>query len=498
MKKWQKVFSVLLLSCSALTLSACKNDTDQVKNTTPATTKNTDIKQGQPKEHPTIQAELTAPPFVPPPVNRDYEAKVVVNMRTIEKTMMIDPANEVQYKFWTFDGTVPGSFIRVREGDELEFHLTNDSSSAMPHNIDLHAVTGPGGGAKASLAQPGETTIFNAKMLSPGLYVYHCATSHVTHHIASGMYGLILVEPKEGLPKVDKEIYVMQGDFYMTGAFGKKAINDFNMEKAVLEHPDYVIFNGSVGSMMGEKAIKAKVGDTVRVYFGVGGPNLTSSFHIIGEIFDRVYMESGSLINNNVQTTMVPAGGATMVEFKLDVPGDYLMVDHSLARAFNKGAIGVILAEGNPNPSIFAAQAKSEAHSGDGHSTSKNAPAAAAVPELSKADKIKVGQGIYTNTCQACHQANGNGVTGAFPPLAKSDYLKGDKNRLIDTVLFGQSGAMKVNNISFNGAMPVQKLNDNDVASVLTYVLNNWGNAGGEVKAADVLKRRKDGKAIMN
>ena len=132
-------------------------------------------------------------------------------------------------------------------------------------------------------------------------------------HIGNGMYGLILVEPKEGLPIVDKEYYVMQGEFYTTGKYGEEGLQSFDMAKAIDDRPPYIVFNGAVGSLVGDKAITAKVGEQVRIFFGVGGPNITASFHIIGEVFDKVYPEAGlSLPNRNVQTTLVPSGEATI------------------------------------------------------------------------------------------------------------------------------------------------------------------------------------------
>ena len=191
------------------------------------------------------------------------------------------------YNYWTFGGSVPGSFIRTRVGDEVEFTLSNHPDNKLPHNIDLHAVTGPGGGATSSFVAPGHEKKFNFKTLNPGLYVYHCATAPVGMHIANGMYGLILVEPEGGLPVVDKEYYVMQGDFYTKGENGDPGLQPFDMQKAVDEDADYVVFNGSVGALTGDNAITAKVGETVRLYVGNGGPNLVSSFHVIGEIFDK-------------------------------------------------------------------------------------------------------------------------------------------------------------------------------------------------------------------
>ncbi|HEX8275467.1 MAG TPA: copper-containing nitrite reductase [Longimicrobiaceae bacterium] len=296
-------------------------------------------------------ARLTFAPDVPAPITRDYATRVVVNLEVIEKTMRM--ADGVEYNFWTFGGRVPGQFIRVREGDQVEFHLKNHPGSTVPHNIDLHAVTGPGGGAKASMTLPGQESVFNFAALNPGLYVYHCATGPVPLHIANGMYGLILVEPREGLPKVDREYYVMQGDFYTRGKHGEPGLQPFDMQKAIDEKPDYVVFNGSVGSLAGDNALKASVGETVRLFVGNGGPNLTSSFHVIGEVFDNVYREGGTEVTHNVQTTLVPAGGSSIVEFRADYPGELVLVDHAIFRAFNKGTVGFLKVEGRADDRVF-------------------------------------------------------------------------------------------------------------------------------------------------
>jgi nitrite reductase (NO-forming) len=298
-------------------------------------------------------AVLTAAPAVPAPITRNYATKVVVNLETIEKPMKL--ADGVEYTMWTFGGAVPGHFIRVREGDQVEFHLKNHHASTVPHNIDLHAVTGPGGGAKASLTMPGGESVFTFTALNPGLYVYHCATSPVPMHIANGMYGLVFVEPKEGLPKVDREFYVMQSEFYTSGKFGDKGLQALDLERATAEDPTYVVFNGSAGALTGENALQAKVGETVRLFVGNGGPNLVSSFHVIGEVFDNVYGEGGTRVSQqNVQTTLVPAGGSAIVEFRVEKPGDLVLVDHSIFRAFNKGAIGMLNVTGTDAPKVFA------------------------------------------------------------------------------------------------------------------------------------------------
>ena len=246
---------------------------------------------GPPQGEP-IQAVLTSPPEVPPPTGRSTPAKVIVELEVLEVEREI--AEGVKYTFWTFGGTVPGSFIRVRQGDTVEFHLKNHPGSKMPHNIDLHGVTGPGGGAASSFTAPGHVSRFTFKALNAGLYVYHCATAPVGMHVANGMHGLILVEPPEGLPPVDREYYVMQGDWYTTGKYREKGHQPFDMEKAIDENPTYVLFNGAEGALTGDKALKANTGETVRLFVGNGGPNLVSSFHVIGEIFDKVWFEGGT------------------------------------------------------------------------------------------------------------------------------------------------------------------------------------------------------------
>lgn len=335
-------------------------------------------------ELPVIDAVTTHAPEVPPAIDRDYPAKVRVKMETVEKTMKMDDG--VEYRYWTFDGDVPGRMIRVREGDTVEVEFSNNPSSTVPHNVDFHAATGQGGGAAASFTAPGRTSTFSFKALQPGLYIYHCAVAPVGMHIANGMYGLILVEPKEGLPKVDKEFYIVQGDFYTKGKKGTQGLQPFDMDKAVAEQPEYVVFNGHVGAIAGDNALKAKAGETVRMYVGNGGPNLVSSFHVIGEIFDKVYVEGGKLINENVQSTIVPAGGSAIVEFKVDIPGSYTLVDHSIFRAFNKGALGQLKVEGAENPEIMTQKLSDTAYAGNGAASAASAPAASA-PAASASEK---------------------------------------------------------------------------------------------------------------
>ena len=445
---------------------------------------------------PVIDAVMTQAPLAPPPVNRDYPAKVIVKMEVVEKVMQM--ADGVEYKYWTFGGDVPGRMIRVREGDQVEVQLSNRPDSTVPHNVDFHAVTGPGGGAASSFTAPGHTSTFSFKALQPGLFIYHCATAPVGMHIANGMYGLILVEPKGGLPKVDKEFYVVQGDFYTKGKYGEAGLQPFDMEKAIKEQPDYVVFNGHVGAIAGDKALKAKVGDKVRIFIGNGGPNLVSSFHVIGEIFDTVHVEGGELINKNVQTTVVPAGGAAIVDFKVDVPGSYTLVDHSIFRAFNKGALGQLKVEGPENKEIYSGKLSDTVYQPEGGAVQTMPLAASEASKVnagpakaaSKEDQIKLGKAVFDSTCFACHGAEGKGVEGSFPPLAKSDYLAADYKRGIHAVLKGLNGEITVNGKKYNSVMPAQSLKDDQIANVLTYVLNSFGNAGGKVSTEEVAAAR--------
>ncbi len=311
------------------------------------------------------QATLTYAPEVPPVIQRDHASRVVVDLEVLE--VVKELADGVQYTFWTFGGEAPGPMIRVREGDLVEFHLKNHPHNKVPHNIDLHAVTGTGGGAEATLIVPGKEASFEFRAIKPGLYVYHCATAPVGLHIANGMYGMILVQPEENLPEVDREYYVMQSEFYTSGKFGEKGLQAFDMDSALREDPAYVVFNGGVDALTGTGALQAAVGENIRLYMGNGGPNLSSSFHVIGEMFDAVYTEGGTLANqHNVQTTAIPAGGASIVDFEVDVPGKYTLVDHAIFRAFNKGAVGILDVVGPENEAIYTGQLDVTTYAPDG------------------------------------------------------------------------------------------------------------------------------------
>ena len=295
---------------------------------------------------------------LPGPLARRGPATVKVDLETVEVTGQL--ADGSTYQYWTFNRKVPGPFVRVRVGDTVEVTMKNAHDSTVPHNVDFHAVTGPGGGASATVAAPGESKGFSFKALNPGLYVYHCATPMVAQHIANGMYGLILVEPEGGLSKADREYYVMQGEIYTEQAHGTGGLLTESIDKLLAEQPEYYVFNGAADALA-KAPLTAKTGETVRIYFGVGGPNKTSSFHVIGEIFDRAY-PLASLTSppmTDVQTITVPPGGAAMVEFKVDVPGRYVLVDHALSR-MERGLKGLLVVEGPERPEIFRSHQKDD------------------------------------------------------------------------------------------------------------------------------------------
>ncbi|MFZ0495779.1 MAG: copper-containing nitrite reductase [Methylocella sp.] len=318
------------------------------------------VERAAPKAAPSGVSISRDPSDLPPPIGAREPTTVRFDLETIERAGRL--ADGTTYQYWTFNGKVPGPFLRARVGDTVVVNLKNAKDSVMPHNIDLHAVHGPGGGGGATEAAPGETKTFTFKALTEGLYVYHCSMPMAANHISNGMYGLILVEPAGGLPKADREFYVMQGELYTTGPYGQHGAQEFSYDKLMDERPEYFVFNGAVGALTEEHPLRAKVGETIRVYFGVGGPNFTSSFHIVGTIFDRVYA-AGSLSSPpliGVQTVTVAPGSAAVIELSLPVPGRFLLVDHAFTR-MERGLAGALIADGPEAPEIFRAGADSKA-----------------------------------------------------------------------------------------------------------------------------------------
>ncbi len=422
---------------------------------------------------PVIDAELGYAPDVAPPVHRDSPARVRVELEVSERDGEL--SDGTQYHYWTFGGSVPGPMIRVREGDMVEFTLMNHPDSRLPHNIDMHSVIGQGGGAEATFVAPGESKTFDFRALQPGVFIYHCATAPVGMHIANGMYGLFVVEPMEGWPVVDREFYVVQSEFYTSGDFGDSGMQAFDLDRALAEDPGYVVFNGAAGSLTGPNAMQAEVGDTVRIFFGNGGPNLTSSFHVIGEIFDTVYAEAGSVASHNVQTTTVPPGGATIVEFTTRVPATYLLVDHAIFRAFNKGTLGMLEVTGDENPDYYVAQHEARVYT-PSPGRQWGAPAVSqsrSVGEVfveTRTDEARTrsGAGLYATNCASCHGERGAGVPNVFPALTSSTVLL-DTNEVARSVRRGRRGDI--------GVMPgFPHLNARDVADLVGYAQTTFAS----------------------
>lgn len=317
------------------------------------------------------------PNDVPLPTGRESPAEVSFQLTAKEVTARLEDGST--HTYWTYDGAVPGPMLRAREGDTITITLHNDETGLRPHSLDLHAVTGPGGGAAHLKAMPGESARISFQALQPGLFVYHCATGNAAMHVAKGMYGLILIEPSQPLdamdgldplqnllsgslseaplqsllPPVDREFYVMQGELYSDLDPGTNGHHFYDHERALAEDPTHIVFNGRPGALHEPGLrLEAQTGERLRIHFGVGGPGLTSSFHVIGGIFDRVHMEGGFPANHHVQTTLVPAGGATIVDLRFDVPGTYVLVDHSLNR-IHKGASALLVVTGDQKEGIY-------------------------------------------------------------------------------------------------------------------------------------------------
>lgn len=309
---------------------------------------------------PAGEVNVAYAPDVPPAAARSEQAIVDVHFDVVEGVKAINP-NGLEYTTWGYrlhgDSTVttgtPGPIIRARVGDVLRFSLTNNGS--MPHNVDFHAVTGQGGGAKDLTVAPGETATIEGRLLYSGMFMYHCAAGDVPIHIAQGMYGGILVDPEQPLSPVEHELYMVQSEYYTTDPNAGSLTTD--RTAVTTEDPQFVVFNGAVGALTGDNAPKMQVGQTMRIYFVNAGLNLDSNFHPIGSHWDKVWSE-GALLNEPLrgsQTTLVPAGGSTIVELIAWVPMTVVLVDHALARAFDKGAIGQIVITGEANPEIFEA-----------------------------------------------------------------------------------------------------------------------------------------------
>jgi nitrite reductase (NO-forming) len=305
------------------------------------------------------EANLTTPLIshnvtgIPPPITRNSSATVNIYLGAQEATAEIEPG--VSFTYWTYNGTVPGPFFRVRVGDTVVVHFYNSPTSMMNHSVDFHAVTGPGGGAAVTQTAPGHWSNFTFLAMTPGLFVYHCGSPNIPTHIAMGMYGMILVQPPQGLPPIDHEFYLMEGELYLQWPIHTLGNQLFNGTALLNFDPTYVVFGGRYDAYTGSRALRVSVNDSVRIFFGEAGPNLYSAFHMIGSMFDRTYLY-GDLTDpplHNLQTVPVPPGSTAMMEFNATYPGNYPLVDHQIANAIDKGAYAILNVTGWANSSIF-------------------------------------------------------------------------------------------------------------------------------------------------
>lgn len=430
-------------------------------------------------------ARTALAPAVPPPIARNYATKVVFEVEIKEHKKPLAPG--IDYVYWTFGDDAPGPLLRVREGDLVEVHLHNHPDNKLAHDIEFDAADGPSGGANVSLTAPGHSSVFSWRALRPGLFCYQSLAEPTGVHVANGLFGLILVEPKAGLPAVEREVQIVQSEFYLDGERDVKGLHRFSLRKAEAEQPDYVVFNGRVGALTGSHALKARVGERLRVYFGNAGPNLSSAFHIVGSSLATV-MEPGNEATEprDAQTSLVPAGGSRMVELRLDTPGEYTILDHSLFRASLKGTIGVLSVEGKLNRDLFSGKTAQDSY--------EPQTRLAKVESGEPAASTQLGATTFANICATCHQASAEGIPNSIPPLKESDFLMADKLRSVRILLRGLKGPISVNGHQFANEMPNLHLSDAQIAAALSYVRSNFGNHGDEVTEADVagLRRTED------
>lgn len=297
------------------------------------------------------------PTHIPLPIHRSFPITQTVELEA--KEMMGEITDGVLFHYMTFNGQVPAPMIRVREGDTVDLTLKDSTHSQQAHSVDFHSCFGTGGGSAYTTVSPGESRRIRFKVMNPGAFIYHCAVHDLDYHISSGMFGLILVEPKEGLAPVDHEFYFGQNEIYVNDPQDNHTPAVFNIDNMIAERPKYVVLNGEFNAITASKygALKAKEGETVRIFFVNGGPNLISSFHPIGNIWDKFWLQ-GSLTNQpftKMQTVQVNPGSCAILEMKLPVPEVIRLADHSITRTARQGLLAEIDVKGSSVPDIFEA-----------------------------------------------------------------------------------------------------------------------------------------------
>jgi nitrite reductase (NO-forming) len=396
----------------------------------------------------------------------------IVRLDTTHK--IIDLAPGVKYSAWTFGDQVPGPTIRARVGDRIQFSMTNRSDEPVPgvrltaapmmHSMDFHAAMVSPQEKYRSIA-PGQTIMFEFTLNYPGVFMYHCGTPMVLEHIASGMYGVVVVEPRGGYPtKPDREYVIVQSEFYTAPDAQKRKVDGVPLyvldgTRVRSKSPTYTVFNGRYNGFM-EKPLPAKPGERVRLYVVNVGPSNTSSFHVVGAIFDRVWIE-GNPDNQfrGMQTVLLGSSSSAIVEFIVPEPGSYIMVDHHFANA-SQGAVGLIAAGGTPEE-------------GAGEHEHHNIPATAA-----PTDEIAVrGKLSFESKCLACHSIAGGDKLGPDLHLVTKRRDESWLARWIkDPEGMGKSDATGRDLVAkYKVPMPNQNASDAEIREYIAYF--KWADA---------------------
>ena len=406
------------------------------------------------------------------------EAVKTIQIDVVDRVIEIAPG--VIFNAWTFGGHVPGPVVHARVGDRIRFSMTNRSDETMPgapsfgvpmmHSMDFHAAMVSPQDKYRSIA-PGQTISFEFQINYPGVFMYHCGTPMILEHIASGMYGVLIAEPREGYPtKVDREYVVIQSEFYPRPdpkgrTVGGQPLQVLDPDKVRTKASTYTVFNGAYNVMV-DHPLPAKPGERVRLYVLNVGPSNTSSFHVVGTIFDRVWID-GNPDNQfrGMQTVLLPSSGSAIVEFKIPESGKYVMVDHHFANA-SQGAIGVIDATGG-TPELTPEPL--EHH---------NIPATASP---SDPDALQ-GQTLFNTRCLACHTI---GKGPAIGPDLMGVTARRDEHWIkawlhSPETMLAHDDSAKALLARFKVPMPNQNLTDQDIEHLIKYF--RW--AGGNPPAA--------------
>jgi nitrite reductase (NO-forming) len=418
---------------------------------------------------PSGEEHLSIAPEVPPTIDRSDQRIWDIHIESIEGVCPLDPDKGISTEMWGFriagenDVTCgsPGPVVRGRVGDVVNITLTNLVSNGRPHNIDFHAVTGQGGGAADLTVNPGETATIQIRLLYPGAFMYHCAFGDVPSHIAHGMVGMFIVDPEEPLPVVEHEWAIMQSEWYISEA-GSDGVAPFDPDALFNEEPSMVTFNGRADALTGDNSLQMNVGERGRIYFVNEGVNLASNFHPIGSQWDLVYPEAATHQANRVirgsQSTLIVAGGGTVVEIDGLVPSTVILVDHALVRTFYKGAIGLLVISGDENPELFGVPGAATPPTSEGGDEGANADN---------------GQVLFAQTCAACHGPNAEGVDGLGPALVANQFVAGLSDE--DLVEFLKVGRPADHPDNATGIMMPPKggnpaLSDSDLADIAAYL----------------------------